>query len=765
MITYINSDNASKYSLLWREAEQALAAKWIGEGKNPEAPEYFGAKHTDPETGDIYYENGISSLNTYFSWIQDLLTITELPVLDADGQKTGEVYDFDGMRFSMLPLDEDVFEIDANTRKISVPKAFADNGISVQGDEISEVVYFKINRFYDATDLFNQNIMIEWIAPSGLMGYSVPTVKVLDESTNFVIFGWALASSITEKHGDVTFSVRFYKYDEDNNKIQYSLSTLVQKAKINPNIGLDIPGLLGSEGALEGYKVLGDEIKALIKERSENSNFGIGGDKAVVPALYVLEVTPDNSRKPYVVVLENVEGVWSATVSGAGYSTDAGVISYFWKKFDYETGNRLQTEGANRLVYNDLWTKMTRDEAEALVADCAPMKLWIANMKDGKVESYSETTIEAIRADETITDIYRFDGVCKFDGVGYYKLVVKNRKGRATEICESDPIIVYPPNTPASLTITETAFLDEDDKKTVTVNHVINATPDRDPAYARLDPVKVGYREPGAEGQIGAVKNKYYFDPSNESVEYEWHYIPRGGKKEDATVVDGAVEKTLTPTLEGDYFCKLTGVLNNARSEAAESDTCRVTYKPARPVFTISGTSQMNGNNIAINNDPALEMPAPDSGKDAGDFIIFAGRDKEMFLSYNLATMNGKADHQLADKITLQWYCYELKRDANGVVAASPDLGDAVEAKQGVYHPILKDTVLWPADSAVGEPVSFTVAELETKISADGKDVALGAIKPERDGYYFCIITNEYNGMTDTISTPFAYYDNQRTDD
>lgn len=761
MITYIDSNNASKYSLLWREAEQALAAKWIGEGKNPEAPEYFGAKHVDPETGDSYYEKGISSLNTYFSWIQDLLTITELPVLDADGQKTGEVYDFDGMRFSMLPLDEEVFEIDANTRKISVPKAFADNGISVQGDEISEVVYFKINRFYDATDLFNQNIMIEWIAPSGLKGYSVPTVKVLDESTNYVIFGWALASSITEKNGDVTFSVRFYKYDEDNNKIQYSLSTLVQKAKINPNIGLDIPGLLGSEGALEGYKVLGDEIKALIKERSENSNFGIGGDKAVVPELYVLEVTPDNSREPYVVVLHEVEGVWGATVSGCGFSSDAGVISYFWKKFDYETGDRLQTEGTNKLMYQDLWTKLTRDQAEALAIECPSMKLWIANVKDGKVESYSETTIENIRADETITDVYRFDAECAFDGVGYYKLVIKNRKGRATETCESDPIIVYPPNVPASITITETAFLDEDDKKTVTVDHVINATPDRDPAYARLDPVKVGYRQPGAEGKIGAVKDQYFFDPANESVEYEWHYIPRGGSKEEATVVEGAVEKVLTPANEGDYFCKLTGVLNNARSEAAESATCRVTYKPARPVFTISGTSQINGNNIAVNNDPTLEMPTPEQNKEAGDFAIYAGRDQEMFLSYNLATMNGKADHQLTDKITLQWYCYELKRDANGHTTGSADLGDAVEAKQGVYHPSLKNTVLWPADTTVGEPVSFTVAELETKISADGKDVALGAIKPERDGYYFCIITNEYNGMTDTISTPFAYYDNQ----
>ncbi len=757
MITYINSINANDYSKLWRDAEQALAAKWIGEGKNPEAPEYFGAKLVDPDTGLSYYENGISSLNTYFSWIQDLLTITELPVLDADGQKTGEVYDFDGMKFSMLPLDEDVFTINANTRKIEVPKAFADNGISVQGDEISEVVYFKIDRFYDATDLFNQNVMIEWIAPSGLKGYSVPTVKILDESTNFVIFGWALASSITEKSGDVTFSVRFYKYDDDNNKIQYSLSTLTQKAKINPNIGLDIPGLLGSEGHLEGYKVLGDEIKALIKERSENSNFGMNGDKAVVPELYVLDVTPDNAKEPYVVVLEKVEGVWSATVSGCGFSSDAGTISYFWKKFDYETGDRLQTEGAGKLEYGDLWTALTREQAEALIVECPSMKLWKANEKDGKIESYELITISEMRADETLTKVYRFDSACTFDGVGYYKLVIKNRKGRATEVFETDPIIVYPPNVPANVTITETAFLDEADKKNVKVEYVINPTPDRDPAYARLDAVKVGYRDKDTR----EVLDKYAFEPKNQSVAYEWHFIPRKGSLADATVVEGATEQVIVPELEGDYFCRLKGLLNNAESATTDSATCRVTYKPARPIFTITGTSQINGNNIAVNNDPTLEMPAPDANKEAGDFAIYAGRDKEMFLTYNLATMNGQADHQLTDELTIQWYCYELMRDANGHTTGVADLGDAVEAKQGVYHPTLKDTVLWPADTAIGEAVTFTVEDLEKKITNEGKDVALGSIKPEKDGYYFCIITNKYNGMEDTISTPLAYYDNQ----
>ena len=80
-------------------------------------------------------------------------------------------------------------------------------------------------------------------------------------------------------------------------------------------------------------------------------------------------------------------------------------------------------------------------------------------------------------------------------------------------------------------------------------------------------------------------------------------------------------------------------------------------------------------------------------------------------------------------------------------------------AKQGVYQPALKDTVNWPADTAIGEPIVLTVAELDAKIK--DADVSIASIKPERDGYYFCIITNKYNGMEDVISTPLAYYDNQ----
>ena len=54
----------------------------------------------------------ISSMNEYFSVIADLIT------------KTGD------LNYTRLPLDEETFDIDANTREIIVPKSFK-NGVGV----------------------------------------------------------------------------------------------------------------------------------------------------------------------------------------------------------------------------------------------------------------------------------------------------------------------------------------------------------------------------------------------------------------------------------------------------------------------------------------------------------------------------------------------------------------------------------------------------------------------------------------------------------
>ena len=131
-------------------------------------------------------------------------------------------------RFLRLPIDEDLFKIDANTRIIELPK---NNYVyAVLGDKNAETVYFSIDRYYDIFDLGSEDIQIVIQAEKNIKGelksflFSA-TDKDVDSEPGTVIFGWILPEEITSSSGQVRFSVRFYHIDE-NNKIAFSLGTL-----------------------------------------------------------------------------------------------------------------------------------------------------------------------------------------------------------------------------------------------------------------------------------------------------------------------------------------------------------------------------------------------------------------------------------------------------------------------------------------------------------------------------------------------------------
>lgn len=153
--------------------------------------------------------------------------------------------------FLILPgtFDEKPFEIDANTRTIKIPDAFK-NGIGVQGDNFAEIIYFSIDRYFDATDLFTQEAFIQWEAPAqGANQKDVGLTHAINKTVNLeagkVFFGWPISESITKVPGNLKFSVRFFtrKPDtEDSNKfiLEYNFSTLTATIKINPGLDFDL---------------------------------------------------------------------------------------------------------------------------------------------------------------------------------------------------------------------------------------------------------------------------------------------------------------------------------------------------------------------------------------------------------------------------------------------------------------------------------------------------------------------------------------------
>lgn len=176
MITYMDSSNRQDYTVLFEKASAKLGLIPIDqeievEVENPETGEkelqtitqqwrmvpagngQWTKELLDPENKEADAEflataKGISSLNEYFQHIEDLAALAI-----GNGRTGSDPY------FLRIPLDEPFLEINANTRAISVPSELRQVG--VVGDKYAEIVFFKIDRYFDAVDLDTRQIYIE----------------------------------------------------------------------------------------------------------------------------------------------------------------------------------------------------------------------------------------------------------------------------------------------------------------------------------------------------------------------------------------------------------------------------------------------------------------------------------------------------------------------------------------------------------------------------------------------------------------------------
>ena len=178
-------------------------------------------------------ENVMTNLDDYFMSLKDI----------AQKVQKGEI----DPKFLVLPNDEGYFEIDANSRKINIPSRFASYGAGVQGDEVAEIIYFSIDRYFDIHDLYDKEILVQWenAAPKPDKGLSVTINKTLQMIPNKVVFGWPLTEEITKYPGKVKFSVRFFDRKESTPEdpqeyLLYSFSTLTSEIKINSGLDFDI---------------------------------------------------------------------------------------------------------------------------------------------------------------------------------------------------------------------------------------------------------------------------------------------------------------------------------------------------------------------------------------------------------------------------------------------------------------------------------------------------------------------------------------------
>lgn len=170
--------------------------------------------------------------------------ITDLPTYYRLFQEIRGVGEYALLR---IPEEEQLFEIDANTRKINIPDHFAKNGLGVQGDHTAEVIFFRINRYFDEMDLAlcsgdKGACYIQWSTGDNARQQATKAYA-FDVTENHIIFGWVISNKATKKAGKLNFSVRFVQWEDDPDVYTYSWSTLTATCNINPALNFSASSL------------------------------------------------------------------------------------------------------------------------------------------------------------------------------------------------------------------------------------------------------------------------------------------------------------------------------------------------------------------------------------------------------------------------------------------------------------------------------------------------------------------------------------------
>lgn len=298
----------------------------------------------------IVIDAPIESLEEYFANLKTIVYLKDEIISTSNEQELQ-----DRFYYLRLPLDEPPIWIDANTRTISKKiedsgygawengeykeykkgsnHPFFTNGIAVQGDEVAEIIYFEIDRFFDATDLSLMDIAVQWIHEEDLKGagdpyyrYTPIVIKDIESNPGKLIFGWPISSDITNRSGKINFSIRFYRID--GNQIIYSLSTQTQSVAVNPTILANIE---------DGYSAI-DNQTSLILGRLQNSIFK-GYNDPDIPIFILLNPNSEDN----IGIGKEIESITEDMNLYMLYQATSGQLSYRWVLEPLTFGNEQQS--------------------------------------------------------------------------------------------------------------------------------------------------------------------------------------------------------------------------------------------------------------------------------------------------------------------------------------------------------------------------------------------------------------------------------------
>lgn len=180
----------------------------------------------------------------------------------------------------ILPLDEEKFFIDGNSRKITVPQAFTKNGVGVQGDHYAEYIYFEIDRYFENIDFGSPSItaVVEFVDANQQKHFTKAWIKYTDEKSSKVTIGWPITQDVTSKAGSIKFSVRLFELE--GNSYKRSFGTLIGQLVVNPSLDFAI-----SKAEIDNIQGnLNDDVEKQVLDRMISSPAAdYSKDKVVSP--------------------------------------------------------------------------------------------------------------------------------------------------------------------------------------------------------------------------------------------------------------------------------------------------------------------------------------------------------------------------------------------------------------------------------------------------------------------------------------------------
>lgn len=576
---------------------------------------------------------GITTLEEYFSWIRNLGNISK--------------------KYTVLPLDEDHFEINANTRAINIPASFKKNGVAVQGDDLAEVLYFKIDRYFDYMDLNNCDIYIQWETPKAADGTTIKSaspayIRDIESEPGKLIFGWALSDAITANSGTLKFSVRFFQWEDPENVkaggdkiLAYSFSTLTAQVLIQPSINFD--------PEKDKYEV--DDVANRLLERLENSEI-VGGYAAAKPKFVAnLVENPQEGKLGYDLNPDTHE--FELLVQA--FSSDTGAISYTWKRQALNEDNTT----------TDTLVEVVPSVNAFVEGDKHNMNKSYVYYKDIGNGKYSEIR-QALTEKQLLDDdfkVYLKQSKCIADRDGVYWAHAENRITNSSASEDSNKAAFLRPTYVDISTQPEDKGILGEDGYTLSVT---------------------------ASNTDGVLTYQWYRDPNHALNFGETPPIWGSEETQEAGLIEGATESTLTVTEAGHYRVKVTNT-RNLKSKYEFSENSRVTLPATTPIF--------------INEDVNIT-----------DFRVGALTDD------NCPTI--QLDPSVdSDGYTVAWYL------SNGSLT-DPD------------PKITEETY----DKGVTK-MSFNPKNFEEIIVAASTDNDI-------DGYYYAIVTNHLNGSSAVTEIP-----------